>query len=95
LKPETRILLAHCSKAHNICIGVILRGSAVDGVVSGRDCENLCKSFFEAGYAGETRFSYGECRCNLESPPASNPLWALFLSALSTGDEWLAYYEDP
>jgi hypothetical protein len=83
LKSETRILITTCSP--RACMGVIVRGAGVDGVVGGKSCEDLCRDFSQRGYRGETSFASGNCTCELPTPPILPPTakaWARILSEI-------------
>ncbi|MEB3787128.1 MAG: hypothetical protein GSR78_00060 [Desulfurococcales archaeon] len=64
MKPETRILVSHCTS--NICAGLVTRGPGFDGVAIARDCQGLCRRLEEQGFTGELRYYYGSCSCGLE-----------------------------
>ncbi|MCE4601326.1 MAG: hypothetical protein F7C38_07190 [Desulfurococcales archaeon] len=66
-KKEARILVSKCFSSK--CLGIVLRGSEVDGAVSGRDCATLCRDAEEKGFSGELRFAAGDCRCGYPLPP--------------------------
>ena len=86
-KTEARVLASKCFS--EVCVGLILRGSDVDGAVSGRDCAELCSDLEKRGFSGELRFSTGDCKCGFPTPDrvsvelisvlhtfsASLPLW--------------------
>lgn len=81
MKVETRILVTVCSS--RACIGVVLRGSGVDGSVGGKDCIELCEDLIRRGYRGETRYALGDCKCGLPSPPhipAVGKAWSKILA---------------
>jgi len=81
LKSETRILLTTCSS--RACVGIIVRGSGIDGSVGGKDCGELCKDFLWRGYRGETRFASGTCTCGLPAPPLVPSITRAWMRILS------------
>lgn len=91
MKREARVLLSSCHE--NLCIGVIARGSRVDGVVSGCGCDGLCRDAADRGYTGELRYSRGECSCGFPPPPARDPWWDSYLGAVRSGWDWLKHYK--
>ncbi|MCE4625596.1 MAG: hypothetical protein F7C35_07030 [Desulfurococcales archaeon] len=97
MKPEARVLLSSCGQVfgQELCLALILRGSGVDGAVSGRGCRDLCKNAEEKGYSGELRYALGDCSCGLPTPPASRPEWERALAAIKESWEWFTYYKDP
>ncbi len=71
MKEEARIFVSKCNP--DICIGVIVRGIGVDGVVSGKNCREACSQLSEKGYLGELRYFIGDCSCGLVESPISTP----------------------
>lgn len=97
-KREARVLVSKCYSG--ICLGIVLRGSDVDGAVAGPSCSALCRELETKGYTGELRYAVGDCRCGLPTPPSvtgeteslilalssSLPLWMSRSMRILTGD---------
>ncbi|MEB2836548.1 MAG: hypothetical protein GSR80_001718 [Desulfurococcales archaeon] len=67
MKSETRILVSACTASS--CVGIVLRGTGVDGAVSGSSCAELCRDAARRGLLGETRYFLGDCPCGLREAP--------------------------
>ena len=67
MKSEVRILSSSCSS--EICVGFIIRGKGIDGIIIGRGCEGLCERLEKRGFLGELRYSFGDCSCGFPEPP--------------------------
>ena len=76
MKSEARILSSSCNS--EICVGFIIRGKGIDGVVIGRGCEGLCKRLEKRGFLGELRYSFGDCSCGLPEPPRTTRIVILY-----------------
>lgn len=93
MKIEARILVSACSRATGLCVGAIVRGLGVDGVVAARGCEELCTLLEEKGYSGELRYYWGECGCGFlraEYRRQSISVYERFLEAVVRDLERLA-----